>query len=151
MLRGAAIEPEQVADALWDALADGRFLVLPHPEVHDYYAVRASDTDKWLRGMNRLQQQHRGGHREGERESLAGARHGEPHDVLELAEVPAPEPGPGQLLVRVLAAAANFPDALLCRGTYQVRPPLPFSPGVELCGEVVAVGAGDAASPPATG
>ncbi len=68
------------------------------------------------------------------------SRHGEPEDVLELAEVPRPEPGPGQLLVRVLAAAANFPDALLCRGTYQVRPPLPFTPGVELCGEVVAAG-----------
>jgi NADPH:quinone reductase len=69
------------------------------------------------------------------------SRYGEPQDVLELAEVPRPEPGPGQLLVRVLAAAANFPDALLCLGTYQVRPPLPFTPGVELCGEVVAAGA----------
>jgi NADPH2:quinone reductase len=68
-------------------------------------------------------------------------RHGEPQDVLELAEVPQPVPGPGQLLVRVLAAAANFPDALLCRGTYQVRPSLPFCPGVELCGEVTDVGA----------
>jgi NADPH:quinone reductase len=68
------------------------------------------------------------------------SQYGEPQDVLELAEVPRPGPGPGQLLVRVLAAAANFPDALLCRGTYQVRPPLPFTPGVELCGEVVAAG-----------
>jgi NADPH2:quinone reductase len=65
------------------------------------------------------------------------SRYGEPEDVLELADVPRPVPGPGQLLVRVLAAAANFPDVLLCRGGYQVRPPLPFSPGVELCGEVV--------------
>ena len=68
------------------------------------------------------------------------SRYGEPQEVLELAEVPQPSPGPGQLLVRVLAAAANFPDALLCLGTYQVRPPLPFTPGVELCGEVVAAG-----------
>ena len=67
-------------------------------------------------------------------------RYGEPQEVLELAEVPQPSPGPGQLLVRVLAAAANFPDALMCLGTYQVRPPLPFCPGVELCGEVVAAG-----------
>jgi NADPH:quinone reductase len=67
---------------------------------------------------------------------------GEPRDVLALAEVPDPEPGPGQVLVRVLGAAANFPDVLMCRGQYQVRPPLPFTPGVELCGEVMAVGDG---------
>ena len=67
---------------------------------------------------------------------------GEPRDVLALAEVPDPEPGPGQVLVRVLGAAMNFPDVLMCRGGYQVRPPLPFTPGIELCGEVVAVGAG---------
>src|SRR6202161_2322443 len=60
---------------------------------------------------------------------------GEPRDALRLAEIPAPEPAPGQVLVRVLAAAANFPDVLMCQGTYQVRPPLPFTPGVELCGE----------------
>jgi NADPH:quinone reductase len=61
--------------------------------------------------------------------------------VLTLAEVPDPEPGPGQVLVRVRGAAANFPDVLMCRGAYQVRPPLPFTPGIELCGEVVAAGA----------
>jgi NADPH:quinone reductase len=66
------------------------------------------------------------------------SRYGEPRDVLELADIPEPVPGPGQVLVRVLAAAANFPDVLMCRGTYQVRPPMPFCPGVELCGEVVA-------------
>jgi NADPH2:quinone reductase len=69
-------------------------------------------------------------------------RLGEPEDVLELAEVPRPEPGPGQILVRVLAAAANFPDILLCRGVYQVKVTLPFTLGVEMCGEVVALGAG---------
>jgi NADPH2:quinone reductase len=68
------------------------------------------------------------------------SRNGEPEEVLELAEVPRPEPGPGQLLVRVLAAAANFPDVLMCKGTYQVRPPMPFTPGAELCAEVVQVG-----------
>jgi NAD(P)-dependent dehydrogenase (short-subunit alcohol dehydrogenase family) len=56
VLAGAAIEPEQVADALAAALADGSFFVLPHPEVHDYYVGRATDTDRWLRGMSRLQQ-----------------------------------------------------------------------------------------------
>ena len=68
--------------------------------------------------------------------------HGEPEDVLELTEVASPAPGPGQILVRVLAAAANFPDVLLCRGTYQVKVPFPFTPGVELCGEIVEVGPG---------
>jgi NADPH2:quinone reductase len=76
------------------------------------------------------------------------SRHGEPEDVLELAELPVPLPGAGQLLVRVLAAAANFPDVLLCRGGYQVRPPLPFTPGLELCGEVVAAGPGAAGFEP---
>ena len=56
VLLNTAIEPEQVADALWDAMADGRFLVLPHQEVLDYYQLRAGSTDKWLRGMSRLQQ-----------------------------------------------------------------------------------------------
>jgi len=65
---------------------------------------------------------------------------GEPRDVLALAEVPDPEPGPGQVLVRVLGAATNFPDVLMCRGGYQVRPPLPYTPGIELCGSVVAAG-----------
>ncbi|MEU8511657.1 NADPH:quinone oxidoreductase family protein [Kitasatospora sp. NPDC048722] len=64
---------------------------------------------------------------------------GEPLGVMKLVEdVPRPVAGPGQLLVRVRAAAVNFPDALMVRGQYQVRPPLPFTPGVELCGEVVA-------------
>jgi NAD(P)-dependent dehydrogenase (short-subunit alcohol dehydrogenase family) len=56
VLQDDAIEPEQVAEALLAGMADGRFLILPHPEVHGYYALRARDTDKWLRGMNRMQQ-----------------------------------------------------------------------------------------------
>lgn len=64
-------------------------------------------------------------------------KHGEPVDVMEAADVPMPEAGPGQVLVRVLGAALNFPDVLMCRGQYQVQPPLPYTPGVELCGEVV--------------
>lgn len=74
-------------------------------------------------------------------------RNGEPIDVLRLEDVPDPEPGPGELLVRVRAANINFPDALLCLGQYQVRPPLPFTPGVELCGEVLAAGDGASAEP----
>jgi len=50
-----ALEPEDVAEAMWQALQDDRFLVLPHPEVGDYYAVRATQTDRWLHGMNKLQ------------------------------------------------------------------------------------------------
>jgi NADPH2:quinone reductase len=70
---------------------------------------------------------------------LASAQ-GEPRDVLALADVDRPRPASHQMLVRVRAAALNFPDVLLCRGQYQVHPPLPFTPGVELCGEVVEVG-----------
>jgi NADPH:quinone reductase len=65
---------------------------------------------------------------------------GEPARVMRLTDVPEPEPGPRQLVVRVLASPANFPDVLMCRGRYQVKPELPFTPGVELCGEVVALG-----------
>ncbi|NGO81270.1 NADPH:quinone oxidoreductase family protein [Streptomyces sp. YC504] len=60
---------------------------------------------------------------------------GEPGEVMRLDEVAKPTPGEGQLLVKVRAANINFPDALLCRGQYQMRPPLPFTPGVEICGE----------------
>ncbi|WP_267241841.1 NADPH:quinone oxidoreductase family protein [Streptomyces sp. PR69] len=60
---------------------------------------------------------------------------GEPGEAMRLEATPRPAPGPGQLLLRVRAANVNFPDALLCRGQYQVRPPLPFTPGVEICGE----------------
>jgi len=67
---------------------------------------------------------------------------GEPRDVMSLDEIPDPEPGAGQLLVRVLGASANFADALICRGLYQLKPPLPFTPGLELCGEVVALAPG---------
>lgn len=51
-----ALEPEDVAEAAWDALSDDRFLVLPHPVVTEYYRARTGDTDRWLRGMNKLQQ-----------------------------------------------------------------------------------------------
>jgi NAD(P)-dependent dehydrogenase (short-subunit alcohol dehydrogenase family) len=50
-----ALEPEQVADVVVEALADGRFLVLPHPEVADYYALRAADPHRWQGGMRKLQ------------------------------------------------------------------------------------------------
>ncbi|MCW2722139.1 NADPH:quinone oxidoreductase family protein [Pseudonocardia sp.] len=70
---------------------------------------------------------------------------GEPADVLTWGEIPDPEPRPGQVLVRVAAVACNFPDILVCQGKYQEKPPLPFTPGLEIAGEVVAVGEGAAA------
>ncbi|MFJ4366996.1 NADPH:quinone oxidoreductase family protein [Streptomyces chartreusis] len=60
---------------------------------------------------------------------------GEPSEVMRLDEIDTPTPGDGQVLLKVRASNINFPDALLCRGHYQVRPPLPFTPGVEICGE----------------
>ncbi|CBG74835.1 putative oxidoreductase [Streptomyces scabiei 87.22] len=60
---------------------------------------------------------------------------GEPGEVMRLQDVERPTPGDGQVLLKVRAANVNFPDALMCRGHYQVRPPLPFTPGVEICGE----------------
>jgi NADPH2:quinone reductase len=65
---------------------------------------------------------------------------GDPAEVMSLDEVDEPTPGEGQLLVRVRAAGLNFPDVLMARGQYQERPPLPFTPGVELCGEVAGTG-----------
>lgn len=62
-------------------------------------------------------------------------QNGEPSAVMRLEDVDRPVPGDGQLLLKVRAANINFPDALLCRGQYQVTPPLPFTPGVEICGE----------------
>ena len=69
-------------------------------------------------------------------------RNAVPLEAMRLAEVDTPQPGPGQVLVRVAASALNFADVLMCLGMYQVRPPLPFTPGVELCGHVVGLGDG---------
>jgi NADPH:quinone reductase len=63
-------------------------------------------------------------------------------DGLKLEENwPEPQPGPGDVLVQVKAAALNFPDVLMLRGLYQDKPPLPFIPGLEMAGTVLAVGA----------
>lgn len=56
VLKPTAIEPQDVADALFKGIAEDRFLILPHPEVADYYQVRAGDPDRWLSNMNHLQQ-----------------------------------------------------------------------------------------------
>jgi NAD(P)-dependent dehydrogenase (short-subunit alcohol dehydrogenase family) len=52
---GAVLEPEEVALRLVEAVRAGRFLVLPHPEVHDYEVRRATDRERWLHGMRKLQ------------------------------------------------------------------------------------------------
>jgi NADPH2:quinone reductase len=67
---------------------------------------------------------------------------GEPHEALALADVEAPAPGPGLLRVRVAASALGLPDVLMCRGSYALTPPRPFTPGQELCGVVVEAGEG---------
>ncbi len=65
-----------------------------------------------------------------------------PLDQLALADVPAPTPGPGEVLIEVRAAGVNFMDGLIAQGKYQTKPPLPFSPGAEVAGIVTATGAG---------
>lgn len=70
-----------------------------------------------------------------------------PPEYLVLDEVPDPTPGPGELVVRVRAAAVNFPDVLLINGKYQVQIPVPFVPGSELAGEVATVGDGVTLAP----
>ena len=52
---GAVLEPEEVADVVHDAIVDERFLILPHPEVADYLALKATDLPRWLGGMRKLQ------------------------------------------------------------------------------------------------
>ncbi len=63
-------------------------------------------------------------------------------DTLQLSDLPEPTPGPGELLVRVRAAAINFPDVLIIEDKYQMRPPRPFAPGGEIAGEVIGLGEG---------
>lgn len=67
---------------------------------------------------------------------------GEPTDVLRQVDCDPPDPGPEQVRIRVAAAGLGLPDVLMCRGTYPLTPPLPFTPGQELVGTVTAVGPG---------
>jgi NADPH:quinone reductase len=68
--------------------------------------------------------------------------------VLKIAQVDRPVPKRGEVLVRVAAAGLNFADSLIVRGKYQVRPPLPFSPGLECAGIVEEIGSGVSACGP---
>ena len=63
-----------------------------------------------------------------------------PLEDLAVREIESPRTGPRQVRIDVKAASLNFPDALMARGLYQVKPPLPFSPGTEIAGVVVEVG-----------
>jgi len=67
--------------------------------------------------------------------------YGTPEDLV-LDELPDPTAGPGQVVVKVRAAAVNYPDVLLIAGKYQIKVPPPFSPGSEMAGDVLAVGDG---------
>jgi NADPH2:quinone reductase len=61
-------------------------------------------------------------------------------DSLSYDDLPSPEPGPGQIKVKMHAVGVNFADTLIISGSYQVRPERPFTPGMEVAGEVTAVG-----------
>jgi len=63
-------------------------------------------------------------------------------ETLELADLPDPAPGPGELLIRIRAAAINFPDVLIIEDKYQLKPPRPFAPGGEIAGEIEVLGEG---------
>ncbi len=63
-------------------------------------------------------------------------------DALDWKELPTPTPGPGEVLVDIKAASLNFPDLLIVQNKYQIKPPLPFVPGAEYAGTVVALGDG---------
>ncbi|MEO1688089.1 MAG: alcohol dehydrogenase catalytic domain-containing protein, partial [Pseudomonadota bacterium] len=61
---------------------------------------------------------------------------------LRLKDVAVPEPGPGQVRLKIEACGVNFADTLIVQGKYQEKPPLPFAPGAEVCGVVDAAGEG---------
>ena len=65
-----------------------------------------------------------------------------PIENLSVEDLPDPSPGPGEVLITVHAAGVNFPDGLMVRGEYQMKPPRPFTPGNEVAGIVTALGEG---------
>ena len=65
---------------------------------------------------------------------------GPPADLITL-EIDTPQPGPGEVLVKVNAAGVGFVDGLMVQGLYQVKPPLPYYPGSEFAGEIAVLGA----------
>lgn len=75
-------------------------------------------------------------------QALVCEKHGPPEDLVLRGDVPVPEPDEGEIQIRVQSAGLNFPDSLIIQDKYQMKPPLPFSPGGELAGIVTAVGPG---------
>lgn len=74
-------------------------------------------------------------------QALICASHGLP-ESLTVGAMPMPEPGPGEVVIRMQAAGLNFPDTLIIQDKYQMKPALPFAPGCEMAGTVAAVGEG---------
>jgi len=68
-------------------------------------------------------------------------------DAVQLNDIPTPEAGPDQLLIRVRAAGVSFPELLQTRGLYQMKPEMPFTPGSEVAGDVVTAPEGSAFKP----
>jgi NADPH2:quinone reductase len=73
--------------------------------------------------------------------ALVCVEHGPPEKLV-VQDLPTPEPGKGEVRIRMHAAGVNFPDVLIIQNLYQFKPPLPFSPGGEAAGVVDAVGEG---------
>lgn len=73
--------------------------------------------------------------------AIVCTEHGAP-EALRLLDLPAPQPGAGEVRIAMRAAGVNFPDSLIIQNRYQIQPPLPFSPGSEVAGLVDAVGPG---------
>lgn len=65
-----------------------------------------------------------------------------PPEILTVEEQPVPSPGPGQFLVQHKAWGISFVDVLMCAGGYQLKPPVPFVPGLEAAGDIIALGEG---------
>lgn len=74
-------------------------------------------------------------------QAMVCKQYGEPHDLV-LEQVESPAPGKGEIKLAVHACGVNFLDTLIIKGEYQVKPPMPFTPGVEVAGEVIETGAG---------
>ncbi|MDU3043960.1 alcohol dehydrogenase catalytic domain-containing protein, partial [Bradyrhizobium sp.] len=63
-----------------------------------------------------------------------------PPEALRLEDLPPRAPGEGEVRVKIRAAGINFPDILMAAGEYQLKPELPFTPGVQAAGDVIETG-----------